>query len=93
MNNQDTIILSKESKDTLMDFFVLKKNGCKKRFELFLTQENLYSNKLWDLNTSIVNYFLEHDSFRISETSLKNLSYLSKDWSSPNINNENSLFF
>lgn len=98
MNNQETRILSEQSKEIISDFFLPKthtgkKFNARKYFDKLLIQKDKYVDRLWDENTTIVNYILSHKDFNISKTRLKELYNLSQDWSTPNENGENSVFF
>lgn len=98
MNSQETRILSEQSKEIVSDFFLPKthmgkKFNARKYFDKLLIQTDKYVDRLWDDKTTIVNYILSNKDFNVSNTRIKELYKLSKDWSTPNENGENSVFF
>lgn len=93
MNNQEIKYLSKECKETLLNFFITRGFASKKSFEKLLITKHKYENRLWEPNVTIVNHILSEKDFSISKASLNNLYKLTQEWSIPDQNGENSLFF
>lgn len=106
MNYYDKEVLSDQTKEILEYFFLEqtkdvienssrkeKKLGSRKAFEKLLTQKQKYIDRVWDENHTIVNYLLVHKDFKLSHTRLNELSKITNDWSSPNNQGENALFF
>lgn len=92
MNKEEVKILSEETKEILMNFFILNAPFSKKKFEKLLINNNKYENRVWDIDNTIVNFLLSDKNFKLSNSSLKNLQLISNDWSSVNNQEENSLF-
>lgn len=92
MNTEENKILSKECKETVINFFILKTHSSRKSFENLLLNKDEYKNKKWDSNVSIVNYLLAHKEFNPSKSNLNSLYKMTNEWSIVDENGENSLF-
>lgn len=92
MNTEENKFLSKECKETLINFFILKSHSSKKNFEKLLITKHKYKTRQWEDNVSIVNYILSHKDFSPTKSNLNNLYKLSNEWSMIDENGENSLF-
>lgn len=93
MINEEKKLLSKECKETLINFFILKTPFSKNNFAKLIINKNKYENRDWEPNTTIINHIISHKEFTPSKSNLKNLYKLSKDWSTVDKNGENTLFF